>query len=47
MTDFTHESDLLVKCKCGHVYTLHLHTVCPKCFAWPKDGERVYEVKDK
>jgi len=32
-----HEPPLGVKChECGLVYSLHMHTVCPRCFAWPK-----------
>ena len=28
---------LRVRCECGTVYSLHLATVCPRCFAWPKN----------
>lgn len=31
------ETSLSVIChKCGETYSLHVHTVCPECFAWPK-----------
>lgn len=33
------EKTLNVICKCGHVYTLHMHTVCPRCYRWPSKEE--------
>jgi hypothetical protein len=31
------EDTLSVVCgSCGHHYSLHVATVCPECFAWPK-----------
>lgn len=29
------EQSLTVTCECGNVYSLHMATVCPECFAWP------------
>jgi hypothetical protein len=29
------EPPLNVKCACGNLYSLYMHTVCPRCFAWP------------
>lgn len=28
-----------VHCTCGNTYSLLTHTVCPRCFAWPKRNE--------
>lgn len=25
---------------CGLTYSLHTHTVCPRCFAWPSGSSR-------
>lgn len=30
------EPTLEIICACGKQYSLHHHTVCPSCFAWPK-----------
>jgi hypothetical protein len=30
------EPTMMVRCKCGHVYTLHIHTVCPQCYRWSR-----------
>ena len=27
--------EMIVKCSCGCVFSLHYHTVCPRCFQWP------------
>jgi NMD protein affecting ribosome stability and mRNA decay len=35
---------MMVRCECGELYTLHLHTVCPRCFKWPSQNERVPET---
>jgi hypothetical protein len=32
-----------VKCECGEVYTLHVHTVCPACARWPEPEWRMPE----
>lgn len=26
----------VLKCICGEEYTTEMHTVCPKCYRWPK-----------
>jgi hypothetical protein len=39
------EPSLDVKCECGVVYSLHTHTVCPRCHAWPKATEPRAEPK--
>jgi hypothetical protein len=36
------EPTMMVRCQCGEVYTLHMHTVCPRCCRWPK--ARMVEV---
>lgn len=35
------ESSLSVDCVCGTTYSLHVHTVCPKCYRWPKSERQV------
>lgn len=32
----TDEPSLAVVCDCGNHYSLHTHTVCLQCHAWPK-----------
>lgn len=32
------EPTLEVRCKCGEIYSQHMHTVCPNCFLWPSKG---------
>ena len=33
-----------VSCQdCGHNYSMLNHTVCPKCFAWPKLKSRWWD----
>jgi len=31
-------SALDVVCRCGEEYSLHTHTVCPRCFTFPRYG---------
>ena len=33
------ETSMTVDCECGEIYSPHTHTVCPRCFAWPKKGK--------
>lgn len=30
------EPSLMVHCVCGEDYSMHMHTVCPHCFRFPK-----------
>jgi hypothetical protein len=41
------EPGMWIRCECGEVYTLHLHTVCPACWKWPNEkDERLPEPEE-
>jgi NMD protein affecting ribosome stability and mRNA decay len=39
------EPMMMVRCECGELYTLHMHTVCPRCFKWPTPEEKIPDEK--
>ncbi len=39
-------SDFDVICRCGEEYSLHTHTVCPKCFTFPRYGRVGSELRE-